>query len=125
MQLVKVPEAREVEFLQMFAEKSMLTFEGVDISDKSHLKELEKFFKQAGYEKRELTAYYIKGSVMNKHFNLTDHNAYSDDLNIVVIPDFHNSVIKVSMGLEWFDDLVAINMLNQHSINEQKVNEHK
>ena len=35
MQIVKVPENREKEFLQAFQEGSMFTFEGLDISDKS------------------------------------------------------------------------------------------
>ena len=51
MSLVKVPENREDEFLQMFCDNSMFTFEGLDISDKAGLKELEKLLRSCGYTK--------------------------------------------------------------------------
>lgn len=117
MSLVKVPENREDEFLQMFCDNSMFTFEGLDISDKAGLKELEKLMRANGYTKKEFIMYHFKGSVMNRCYGLTGNNAYSDDLTFVVIPEFYNPIIKLELGARWFDDIVANNAIRQNAIN--------
>ena len=117
MSLVKVPENREDEFLQMFCDNSMFTFEGLDISDKAGLKELEKLLRSCGYTKKQFIMYTFKGSVMNRCYGLTGKNAYKDDLNFVVIPDFYNPIVKLNVGARWFDDIVANNVIRQNALN--------
>ena len=116
MTAVKVPEGRENEFLSMFYNESMFTFEGLDISNKSNRKEMEEFFLKNGYNEKEFLCYYFSGSVMNRVFGLTDDNAYSDDLTFVVIPNYYNPIVKMAVGARWFDDIVASNCIKQHAI---------
>lgn len=117
MALVKVPENREDEFLQMFCDNSMFTFEGLNISDKKGMKELEAFLRETGYEKENFIAYYFSGSVMNRCYGLTDNNAYSDNITFVVIPEYYNPMVKLQIGARWFDDIVANNAIRQNAIN--------
>lgn len=115
MSLVKVPENREDEFLQMFCDNSMFTFEGLDITDKKGLKELEKVLRDTGYNKKEFIMYHFAGSVMNRCYGLTGDNAYPDDLTFVVIPEYYNPMVKIQIGARWFDDIVASNSIRQHA----------
>lgn len=117
MQIVKVPENREKEFLQAFQEGSMFTFEGLDISDKSTLKPLESILRKSGFSEPELLLYYFTGKVMNKHYGLTGSNAYPDDITIVVIPEYYNPIVKLQLGARWFDDIVYNNAIRQNGIN--------
>lgn len=115
MALIKVPENREAEMLQEFCENSMFTFEGLTI-DKNNIKDLEKAVRSAGYSEKDFIAYWFYGSVMNKHYRLTNENAYPDDLTFVVIPNFYNPLFKLAAGARWFDDIVANNSIRQHGI---------
>lgn len=118
MSLVQVPENKEDEMLQMFCDNSMFTFEGLDIEPRKKVsKELEKFFKEAGFEGKNFIAYWFKGSVMNRCYGLTGDNAYPDDLTFVVVPEYYNPIVKLQMGARWFDDIVANNAIRQNAIN--------
>lgn len=119
MALIKVPENREKEMLDEFCEHSMFTFEGIEIvgsEAKKSLKELEKVLRKSGYKEKDFIAYWFTGSVMNKHYGLTDSNAYPDDLTFLVIPNYYNPMVKISLGARWFDDIVANNSIRQNAI---------
>lgn len=110
MVLVKVPENREEEMLKEFFMQSAFTFEGLDITNKKSNKCLENDLRQFGFPcDKEVYAYYFKGEVMNRIYNLTGDNRYKDDLTFVVIPDFYNPIYKLMMGARWFDDIVSNN----------------
>ena len=117
MVLVKVPEGREDEMLVSFCQHSAFTFEGLDISDKKGLKEMEKYLRETGFEKKDMLGMYFKGSVMNRVYGLTESNAYPDDLTFLVIPDYYNPIVKLQLGARWFDDIVANNQIRQNAIN--------
>ena len=56
--------------------------------------------------------YVTKGKVMNEEYNLTDNNAYLDDLTIVSVIDINSLKIalkRFSVGGRWFDDIVDNN----------------
>lgn len=116
--LVKVPENKEAELLQEFCNKSMFTFEGIDISDKKGLKEFEKLIETQGYnvDKNKRGWFWFNGVVMNRCYGLTESNAYPDDLVFLVIPDYYNPMVKIATGARWFDDIVANNTIKQNSI---------
>lgn len=116
MGFAKIPEAREVEFLQDFFSKSAFTLEGVDISTKELRKEVEKCFRAAGYDRKNFEAFYFTGSVMNKHYGLTGDNAYPDDLTFVVVPEFYSIPAKVALKGRWFDDIVCNNHIRQQAL---------
>lgn len=117
MALVKVPENREEELLQEFCDSSAFTFEGLDITDKQGMADLEKTLRENGYEQKDFVIYWFKGSVMNRCYGLTGNNAYSDDLTFAVIPNYYNPMIKLLVGARWFDDIVANNSIRQNAIN--------
>ena len=119
MHIVKVPENREVEMLQEFLSTSAFTFEGVDLKSKEGkdaLKKFEEVMRETGYKEKECVGYTVSGEVMNKHFQLTDSNAYPDDLLLLVIPNYYNPMVKVQVGARWFDDIVANNSIRQNGI---------
>lgn len=119
MHLVKVPENKEKEMLNEFFQKSIFTFEGIEINDKKGMKKLEKALIDNGYDKEEKDRvwYWFNGSVMNEHFHLTGDNAYKDDLTFLCIPDFYNPMFKLFVGARWFDDILQSNLENQMVIN--------
>ena len=120
MALAKVPENREVEFLNEFCAKSMFTFEGIDISSKEgkkQVKELEKLLRATGFTEKEFVGYHFTGEVMNRNYALTGNNAYPENLTFLVIPNYYNPIIKLKVGARWFDDIVANNRIRQNAIN--------
>ena len=117
MALVKVPENREEEMLNEFCDASAFTFEGLDITNKKGMADLEKTLRENGYNQKDFVVYWFKGSVMNKCYGLTGSNAYKDDLTFAVIPNYYNPLIKLSCGARWFDDIVANNAIRQNAIN--------
>lgn len=117
MALVKVPENREEEMLNEFCDSSAFTFEGLDITDKAGMSDLEKVLRENGYNQKDFVVYWFKGSVMNRCYGLTGSNAYKDDLTFAVIPNYYNPLIKLSCGARWFDDIVANNAIRQNAIN--------
>jgi hypothetical protein len=102
---------------------SALTFEGLDISGEN-LNDLYEFLEKNGLFKRE--CYVISGKEMNKHYHLTDSNAYPDDLTIVCVElSNFDSITKITMarfelGGRWFDDVVDNNRRRQREINKMK-----
>ena len=117
MALVKVPENREEEMLNEFCDSSAFTFEGLDITNKKGMADLEKVLRENGYNQKDFVVYWFKGSVMNRCYGLTGSNAYKDDLTFAVIPNYYNPLIKLSCGARWFDDIVANNAIRQNAIN--------
>ncbi len=117
MALVKVPENREEEMLNEFCDASAFTFEGLDITNKKGMADLEKTLRENGYNQKDFVVYWFKGSVMNRCYGLTGSNAYKDDLTFAVIPNYYNPLIKLSCGARWFDDIVANNAIRQNAIN--------
>lgn len=116
MAFAQVPEKREEEFLTNFFLHSAFTIEGIDISTKEYRKEVEKCFREVGYDKKNFEALWFKGSVMNRVYSLTEQNAYPDDLTFLVVPNFYNIKAKLSMGARWFDDIVCNNKIKQNAI---------
>jgi hypothetical protein len=120
MAIAKVPENREVEFLNEFCSKSMFTFEGIDIDSKEgkkSLKELEELLRKTGFTEKEFIGYRFSGEVMNRNYGLTQNNAYPDGVTFLVIPNYYNPVVKLKVGARWFDDIVANNKIRQNAIN--------
>lgn len=118
MALVRVPENRESEFIQMFCDQDAFTFEGLDITDKKGWRKLEKAFKHnLGYEGEHFTAYWFTGATMNNAWRLTGDNAYPDDFTFVVVPDYYVPEVKTALGARWFSDIVANNQIKQNAIN--------
>lgn len=118
MKCIKVPEDNPL-MLEEFCNRSMFTFEGLDIESyegRKGLVEFEKEARKAGYEKDEMIAYWFKGSFMNESYGLTDENAYPDDLTFVVVPDLYNPMFKLACGARWFDDIVASNSIRQNAL---------
>ena len=118
MKLIKVPNDK-MEMLEEFCKNSMFTFEGIDVESKEGQEGLAQFEVEAikaGYKKDEMIGYYFKGKLMNEAYQLTDDNAYQDDLTFLVIPDFYNPMFKLAVGARWFDDIVANNSIRQNAI---------
>ena len=118
MKLIKVPDDK-MEMLEEFCNNSMFTFEGIDVESDEGQKGLAQFeveARKAGYEKDEMIGYYFKGKLMNEAYQLTDDNAYQDDLTFLVIPDLYNPMFKLAVGARWFDDIVANNSIRQNAI---------
>lgn len=106
--------------IQDFYNMCCLTYEGMAIPSKldiSGRKKIEDSFRNGGYKEKEFTIYKISGKTMNEYFGLTGDNAYKDDLNIIVIPDFYNVAFKMQTGGRWFDDIVSSNSIRQNGIN--------
>ena len=61
-------------------------------------------------------AYIVKGRTMNRIYDLTDDNAYDNDLTIVAIKledmeDFSKIILpRFNIGARWFDDIVDNNV---------------
>ena len=120
MALAKVPENREVEFLNEFCLKSCMTFEGIDLTSKEgkkSVKDLETLLRATGYDKKEFVGFHFTGEVMNRNYSLTGDNAYPNDLVFLVIPDYYNPDVKKRTGARWFSDIVANNTIQQNAIN--------
>lgn len=105
---VKIPEGRVEEFLEEFEKKSVLTYEGLLLSDQS-TSAMEDSLRSYGYDKEELLVYYTDGETLNSYYGLTGDNRYAEDLTIVFVPDFYNPIAKITTGARWFDDVVANN----------------
>lgn len=105
---VKIPEGRVEEFLDKFEKQSVLTYEGLSLSDQS-TSAMEDCLRSYGYDKEELLVYYTHGATLNSHYDLTGGNRYPEDLIIVFVPDFYNPIAKISTDARWFDDIVASN----------------
>ena len=119
LQLVKVPEGRIDEMLDEFYDKSMFTFEGLDISEGTE--QILDFLLEHDYEKKENYCWYwFNGDMMNKKYGLTGDNAYQDNLTFLVIPDYYNPMVKIQCGARWFDDIVDNNAIRQKEIDNAK-----
>ena len=118
MTFVQIPENREREMLQEFCANSVLTFEGIDIKSnkgKDALNKLETLMRQTGFTEKHVVGYWCRGSVINKHFGLTDDNAYSDMLTFLFVPGYHNPEVKQKLCGRWFDDIVSSNRIKQNA----------
>lgn len=116
----RVPENRIDEYLDKFFSTSTFTFEGLDITDKKSNKQLERMIHDAGYKNDEIVCFWFTGKEMNEKYNLTDNNAYKDDITLVAIPDFYNPMFKLLVNARWFDDIVQNNAYRQNEINKAK-----
>ena len=119
MHIVKIPENRVAETLQNFIMSSAFTFEGIDIDSKKgkeSLNDLEKLLRETGYTEKDCVGYRVTGKIMNEYFQLSDTNAYPDDLTLLVIPNYYNVGVKLSSGARWFDDIVANNSIKQNGV---------
>lgn len=119
MHLVKVPENRVEEMFNEFYNKSMFTFEGIDIKDKKGMKVMTEHLENLGM--KDPMGYWFTGKEMNEHFGLTESNAYNDELTFLVIPDLYDPAYKMMFGgkARWFDDIVSNNTIRQNSINHK------
>ena len=116
MHLVQVPPKRVEEMFNEFYNKSMFTFEGIDIKDKKGMKLLTEHLQERGVE--DPMGYWFDGKTMNEHFGLTESNAYPESVTFLVIPDFYDSAFKMAFGgkARWFDDIVSNNTIRQNAI---------
>lgn len=60
--------------------------------------------------------YVTKGKVMNEVYELTDNNAYSDDLTIISVIDINQmrvAIPRFTVGGRWFDDVVDNNVARE------------
>ena len=118
MTLIKVPYSR-FDMLQEFCDKSMLTFEGIDLESEeglNGLNELEKILFAGGYKGEEIIGYYFNGYFMNEAYGYSGDNKYPDNLTFLVIPDFYNPAVKMTIGARWFDDIIANNSIRQNAV---------
>ena len=116
MAIIMVPENREHEFLHEFYKNSYLTFEGINLTNKLINHQLEDFIRKHGYNEKDFILYWFKGTVMNNVFNLTDENAYNDNLIFGVVPNYFNPRAKVALKARWFSDIVDNNSIKQRAI---------
>lgn len=104
------------QYLDQFYHHNALMFIGV-IPEEAHL--YRDYFKQYSEIDESKPCYIVKGSMMNRHYYLTDTNAYPDDLNILIftLDTFKNipgiAVPRFSIGGRWFDDVVDNNARRQ------------
>lgn len=120
MVIVTIPENRKKEMFAEFYNNSIFTFEGINLEGKEKekfKKEFEELARKTGFDKKELIAYRYSGEDMNEVFELTDTNAYPDDLCLLSIPDYYNPMVKMNVGARWFDDIVDNNNIRQRGIN--------
>ena len=106
------------EILNYLYSESALTWCGVPIDDES-LNDIEKVLFELGLElkngEKQITAYAIKGGVMNEYYYLTGENQYHSGINILAIPlgifeDFRPLIWwRFGNGARWFDDIVDSN----------------
>lgn len=120
MDLVSIPTRDQAKMFREFYNSSCFTFEGIDISNKVETKkfkeEFEKIARDTGFNEKKMIGYFYKGEDMNKMFNLTESNAYPDDLVFVSIPNYYNPIVKLKLGARWFDDIVDNNSIRQRAI---------
>lgn len=65
------------------------------------------------------------GDEMNRHYGLTDENAYKNDLHFLAFPldgldTTKLAMFKIAMRDRWFDDVVANNAARQREIDRRK-----
>lgn len=112
-------EKRDEDFIERAFERffsmSFFTLEGIDLSEES-VKDIEDFLFAHGYDYSPCLAYRISGKLMNDFYLLTEENAYPEDLNLLVIPNYYDVAAKASCNARWFDDIVCNNRIRQHGI---------
>ena len=59
------------------------------------------------------TIYTCTGAMINKHYNLTDDNAYPADYPFIFIYNYYNVGKRIELGAQWFDVLMEDNLMNQ------------
>ena len=97
---------------------SALTFEGIS-EDEESMNQLLDWLKQYSEVSEPLPIYIIKGNVMNENYELTDNNAYKEELTLVSIKlkDIKNigavTMARFEVGGRWFDDIVDNNALRE------------
>ncbi|MBR4377315.1 MAG: hypothetical protein IKP50_00295 [Bacilli bacterium] len=120
MKIITVRESEANEMLDNFFENGVFTFEGLDLSTKEKVKDFtvnfEKIARETGFTGDTLVAYKVTGEMMNRRYELTGENAYADDINIICIPGYYNSDMKLKMGARWFDDVCCSNAIRENAI---------
>jgi hypothetical protein len=92
---------------------SALTLEGLDPDS---IKDYADYLNEVCGLKDNAVFHIISGKSMNYYYNLTNTNAYPDDLNIVVIDlsdlnDVNKIIFKrFEFGGRWFDDVIDNNL---------------
>lgn len=116
---MKVLELKTKEELDNLYNQSALTVIGLEISDDMFNQFTNWLIeKNALLDNKELVFYIIKGQTMNEIYQLTNNNAYPNDLNIVSVDNdaliISNLIIKrFEIGGKWFDDIVDNNALRE------------
>ena len=116
---MKVLELKTKEELDNLYNQSALTVIGLEISDDMFNQFTNWLIeKNALLDNKELVFYIIKGQTMNEIYQLTNNNAYPNDLNIVSFDNdaliISNLIIKrFEIGGKWFDDIVDNNALRE------------
>lgn len=103
MEIIKV---ETLEQLNKLSDCSAMTWEGLAESD------FEIALQTCGNENAK--GYLIKGETMNKLCELTDNNAYPNDLNIFCIDNYKG--LAMSYGARWLNDIIDNNARRQRQI---------
>ena len=115
---IKVTTKKQLDDLY---KNSAFTLEGFDTS-KENINKLIDWFNEYGGIREPLSVFITKGSFMNEAYQLTDDNAYPNDLNIVSIKleniqdVFRVAVPRFDIGARWFSDIVDNNKVRQNQI---------
>lgn len=120
MYLVRIPKNMMEEKIVEFFRTSAFTYEGLEVDDEDALQKMEEILLQLGYDEvpeDKRVWYWFTGKDMNDFFGLTLSNRYKDDFHFVVIPGYHNPIVKSKTRARWFDDIVSSNSIKQNAIN--------
>ena len=112
---IKIIPADE-EKIRELENDSAFTWEGLSGLENDKEAILDEFKKADVLNDVETFEFYIwKGKLMNRIYQLTDSNAYPEDLTFVSIPlsMFKNigklAMLKLQFGARWLDDIVGDN----------------
>lgn len=112
MKFLTIEDTQVAEKFQEFYEGCALTFEGM-VPEEAKL--YVDFFRNITTVDDSVDGYIVRGAQMNREYHLHGTNAYSDDLNILVLPlEMFASVSRIAIprmeiGGRWFSDIVDNN----------------
>lgn len=121
-EVIKIDESN-IEQLHKLVDNSAFTWEGMDASDEN-LQAIVDDFKDNTNIQLPVKFYIWSGELFNKEFDLTDANAYQNDLTFVSV-DLDNwsslgnlPIYKMQVGARWLDDIVDNNKVRQDKIDD-------
>lgn len=115
----EVIEVKEDKQFKLLERENAMTIEGLMAEEDTYYGLID-FLKECNAideDKKVVEFWIIKGTDMNKHYNLHGRNAYPDDLTIVNVPftqlkSFGGIALPMrSFGGRWYDDVVENNKM--------------